>query len=86
MKKNVRMKLSEVSNMKYDNQKDDKINELEKLEGKIRDKFNIKSNQKLIDIECYASQVSFNFSRTYVAIECDNRELTYIEKKNLLNN
>ncbi len=83
MKKNVRMKLSEVSNMKYDIQKDDTISELAKLEGKIREKFNIKSYQKLIDIECYASQVYFNFSRTYVAIECDNRELTHIEKKNL---
>jgi hypothetical protein len=69
MKKVVEIKLSEISEMIYDLQNENILNEIEKLELKIRKKFNIDS--KLIDIECYSSQVLFDFKNVDLIIECN---------------
>jgi CRISPR/Cas system type I-B associated protein Csh2 (Cas7 group RAMP superfamily) len=69
MKKTIEMKLSEISEMIYDLQNENILNEIEKLELKIRKKFNIDS--KLIDIECYSSQVLFDFKNVDIIIECN---------------
>jgi CRISPR/Cas system type I-B associated protein Csh2 (Cas7 group RAMP superfamily) len=69
MKKTIEMKLSEISEMIYDLQNENILNEIEKLELKIRKKFNIDS--KLIDIECYSSQVLFDFKNVDLIIECN---------------
>ncbi len=69
MKRTIEMKLSEISEMIYDLQNENILNEIEKLELKIRKKFNIDS--KLIDIECYSSQVLFDFKNVDIIIECN---------------
>ena len=81
--KEIRVKLSEISTMKYDLQKNSKIKAIAKLENKIRTKFNIKESEKLRNIEYYTSQVYFDFAKTWLMIDCDNRELTFLEKKML---
>ena len=78
MKLKVEMNLSEISNMIYDLQDKNTLNEIEKLESKIRKKFNIDS--KLLDIECYSSLVLFDYKTIDIIIECDRR-LNVIEYK-----
>lgn len=80
MKKEMNINLSDISTMKYDLQKDNIIERLSKLEDKIRIKCNIKETEKLIDIECYTSQVYFNFAKTWLRIDCFNLEFTKEEK------
>jgi hypothetical protein len=68
-RKMIVIKLSEISKMIYDLQNKNILNKIEKLELKIRKKFNIDS--KLIDIECYHSQVLFDFKNIDLIIECN---------------
>ena len=71
MKLKVEINLSEISNMIYDLQNKNILNKVEKLESKIRKKFNIDS--KLLDIECYSSLILFDFKNIDIVIECDRR-------------
>jgi hypothetical protein len=63
--------LSSISRMKYDIEKNSLINNLSRLENTVRKKFNIKSNTKLKDIDCYTSQCSFIFSNCEVIFLVD---------------
>lgn len=62
--------LSKVSKMKYDLQSKSLMTKLIKLESKVREKFKIKENAKLKDIEAYNSQCNFIFTNHEIVFHC----------------
>ena len=56
--------------MKYDLQSKLLMTKLIKLESKVREKFKIKENAKLKDIEAYNSQCNFIFTNHEIVFHC----------------